>query len=806
MGTTSTNDVGPLVGVPSPPGELRERPAVRSRGSGASAATLDRLRLLAGLGIAGVMTAAPLAIGTVHPVTRAVVFLGCAAVLAIVLVQRHLDGKRLVISPPFMGLALAVVLAIAQLVPLPRAIVALLSPHAHELFETALGPYRVHALSLDPWATAEEVTKLAAYLAFFVAVAAFASQHQRRTRIIKIVAAVATLVAAVGFVQAIAGTDSILFFYKPARQFGAIVRGTFVNPNHFGALLTLGAPCALLLALNRPRWPLLAWIPVAVINVAAVLTMTRASTLSVLLAQGIALGLLRAGQRRVVEGREWRWGLAAGAVVAVSVGVAILGVDYVRNAWSKNLLAELGDPESKFQAWRHALRLVHDYPLTGVGRGAFVEAFTLVSPVAGRTRFLFLENGGLQTVVDFGIPGALLLAGLLGWTAVASWRRLARDRILIAPFAALVGLAVHDLVDFSVELPGVGLVAVALLATLHGTRDSGDETEGRRVVVRRGFLLFPAALAALALGTALFVRRADASGAVLARTARDPRHSAGEVLAQGERLRRRHPADYYIPLVVAARLAHERHPDSIRWINASLRLNPAEAAPHQLAAGLLAQAGRKAQALLEYRCAVASAVDPGAVWTEAARRYPRLDDLIAATPDDSRHLARLADWLVGARRKGDAISVQRRLLERDPRDVRALQALVGLDIDAGDGAAAVQHVRALAALDDSPSTRRLKARTLILSGDLAAAGVILDAGIDLTPETFDLELALADALSRRDKPADARLRLDHAAQVWSADEPLRPRLHEVRAIIERRAGNEHQAQWELDRRKDLLGQ
>src|SRR5688572_25186678 len=86
-----------------------------------------------GAGVLALPAFAALAIGTVDEETRTAVFLGAAALLALVLVDRLAGKKRVPITIPTVALAVACAATAAQLVPLPPAVVALLSPSAHEL-------------------------------------------------------------------------------------------------------------------------------------------------------------------------------------------------------------------------------------------------------------------------------------------------------------------------------------------------------------------------------------------------------------------------------------------------------------------------------------------------------------------------------------------------------------------------------------------------------------------------------------------------------------------------------------------------
>src|SRR5262249_46749211 len=152
---------------------------------------------------------------------------------------------------------------------------------------------------------------------------------------------------------------------------------------------------------------------------------------------------------------------------------------------------------------------------------------------------------------------------------------------------------------------------------------------------------------------------------------RDTHAPLSHVLEAATAAQARHPADYFLDALVAERLARDDHPDTIRWLNAAIYLNPRYSDAHLIAARLLARAGRKSQALFEYRNAAATARDARAVWEYAVTTYPALDDLVATCPEEAPLLALLAKWLDAKGRGGDAETVYLRVLTIDPRHVRA---------------------------------------------------------------------------------------------------------------------------------------
>jgi Tfp pilus assembly protein PilF len=400
------------------------------------------------------------------------------------------------------------------------------------------------------------------------------------------------------------------------------------------------------------------------------------------------------------------------------------------------------------------------------------------------------------------VPVATLLVLLAGWAFLVAIRRLGEDPLAIGALAGLAALVVHDMVDFSVEVPGVALPALALASVLFSRRSSETEVGRRRIRVHEVYYLVPALLAAVVVAQWWFPS-AGADGAELARRARDPSVSTARVLALGEEMRRRHPADYYIHAVVAERLARARHAETIGWLNDAIYLNPTYPATHLIAAEVLADAGRTRQALFEYKQAASGSRNPRDVWQLMLPRFSTRDDLVAACPDGAAHLGLLAKWLGAKGRAADAEEVWAMALARDPTYLRAATELARLAVARGDAPLAATRVAALAAIDEGPATRVLKIKERILAGDLEAATRMIDAAAERTGEALDAEFAVVDALGKAGRNDDARQRLERLEKRWILDRTGRIRLHEARAEVERRAGNEHQYRWELEQRDRL---
>jgi hypothetical protein len=412
-------------------------------------------------------------------------------------------------------------------------------------------------------------------------------------------------------------------------------------------------------------------------------------------------------------------------------------------------------------------------------------------------RFEWAENAPLQVLLDWGIPAGLAILCLTVW---AVWRGVrARDRedpLAAGALAGVVAVGIHELADFAVELPGVALPALAVLSTLYFRR---GETTGAKLLPHPALWAVPVLLI-LPLLAESRMRTAAEDGAALVALARNPLVVTARVTAFGEDAHRRHPADAYLLTVVAERLGRDHHPDTLRWVNLAMERNPVHPIPHLMAAEVLADAGRKSQALVEYRLAVAGSPDPRPfIFPRVRARYPDIADLIAATP--ARGLWVLGKWLRPLS-PADAETVFERLVEIEPGHVPARRALVAMALGRRDARKAAEHLRALQEVDQGLDTIRLAARERLLAGDVVSAVRLVDSLGERSAETFALELELADGMSGAGAHSAARARLDRLLG-WSLSTAQRMRLHEIRAENERRAGNEHQSRWELEQRDRL---
>lgn len=251
---------------------------------------------IVGCGLAALVLFTPLAFGSVETwavtvVEAAIFFIGAAALAAVALAPREdrsggigaqaglaapvREGRSSVRIEPLIVVFAVVVLF--QLVPLPNAVVSLLSPRASALYERTVPGYTagssadfdewllasdasraeiqskpgggVHApLSYSPPLTRDRLVLFSAWAVLFLVAARRFRDRDRSRRMIVWITFVGVGVAIVGLFQLLAGNGKVLWLRNPppaSRPFGP-----FVNPNHFAGYMELIVPLALGLLLT----------------------------------------------------------------------------------------------------------------------------------------------------------------------------------------------------------------------------------------------------------------------------------------------------------------------------------------------------------------------------------------------------------------------------------------------------------------------------------------------------------------------------------------------------------------------------
>jgi len=599
-----------------------------------------------------------------------------------------------------------------QLVPLPFALVRVLSPNSAEAWSGALAPFGEAApgfitLSVDPSGTALEVLKGSAYACLVVAVFGAAAAWGTAS-VAMLLFASALLVALITFAHGALDIQKIFGLYAPPNLSDRWTRGPFVNGNNLAGYLNLGAlaGCGLWAA---GRGGALRFVPAFGVPLLVTLVLLSGSRGGViaLVVSGLIFGASMVkfwGARPVV---------AAGAVLLVG-GIGAVTFAALADARHVQALADQA-LSGKILGWRWSLAMIQDFPIFGVGRGAFETAFHPYrgsfphdwSPV-----FAHAENIVVDWVSEWGVPVVLGLIGVVVASMPQIVRRMRRDPHLAGLWLGAFALILQGLSDFGVELFAIGAAFVTAIAAGSASSVKPEGGAGwRRFVpvaaVGAGLVI----VVGLGANPVALDREAIARAAV----AVEPKDAArvAELRAELHRLTLRHPGEPYFPLI-GATLAARTHGDRMPWLARSLARGPRYGGVHLGLADALYAKKRRSQALMHVRLAARydSSLE-GDAFRRALAWSRSVAELAAAFPEGSEGGALFRELCERVPHRA-RVECFREALRREPTRESLASELVDALVTALDGAAA--PCAGVAAADCRAEADRVLAAASALAG------------------------------------------------------------------------------------------
>jgi uncharacterized membrane protein len=423
----------------------------------------------------------PLAYGTVEPWSEAIaelVILGMGLVWLLAML-RHWE-LRVELPSGWQPAVIFLGLIVIQALPLPNALVSLISPGAATLTREAWaftgGIAGTTALSLQPDATWRMTLKFLALALFFLVIYNTYRTHAQVRRAVWVMIGMGTLLALFGIVQRM--TWNGRFYWVGPEAPGPSAFGPFVNRTHFAGLIVVIVPMAMALVLAGRRDParhrhsrdwrarlrtwnsrdagpasLIPWL-IFLMGGAALVGGSRGGLLALLASLLLMIGLGARGSAG--GGRAGRIALAS--VLIVLTGIWI-GGDIIYGIVG-HLAEEIGQPEEslRLHVWADALDLWRQFPALGTGLATFGIVFPMVRTLPAPVTFTHAESDWLQLLTDTGAVGLLLILMSVGMGALALLRcyREGHSRwsrtLALAGLVALLGAAVQGIANFNLPV------------------------------------------------------------------------------------------------------------------------------------------------------------------------------------------------------------------------------------------------------------------------------------------------------------------------------------------------------------------
>jgi tetratricopeptide (TPR) repeat protein len=444
--------------------------------------------------LTGLLAFMPLAFGVVHAWSEEVVMaLSSAMVICLLLRCLFHRGCGLRWTWAYIPIVLLLLIVVLQLVPLPVRWISALSPNTVPLKTELLGgladaggSWESMTLTFYPHATIHDLRLMLAAVGVFVVVFNVFRDPPQITWLLKAIATIGGLIAAVTLAQYLFGNGRFYWLIPSAHYQG--LSGPFVNHSNYGQFMNLSIGAALGLFLVRlgetsrrhetlsrdlparrmpdSSWPL-CLLPVGVALTAATvfLSLTRGGVISMLVAGGFTALLLCT--RRSLRGHTW---IIVAVILAGFPCVLYAGFDavYDRLASLQNLRnVEAG----RLQILKDIAVIWTRFPIFGTGLGTH----SVVYPMHDRSTMVplaaYAENEYAQVLEETGLLGlgVLVILGGIVWSGYARCVRHGAEPICSAAYGlgfGLLAVLIHSLSDFGQHLPANGVLSATFCALL----------------------------------------------------------------------------------------------------------------------------------------------------------------------------------------------------------------------------------------------------------------------------------------------------------------------------------------------------
>jgi O-antigen ligase len=377
-----------------------------------------------------------------------------------------------------------------QAVPLPAALVRLISPGAYalrELYAPEFARMKFMSLSVAPWQTLRAGLELLSFFILGFLVVRTINRGSQIRRLIFVLIGSGVFQALYGLYE-LAAKEPRILFYRKLFSLNSVT-GTFVNRSHLSGYLEMIVPLAVGLLIARMN---LFSFGAKGLKEKFVLMMSQGAAANALIAAGVvvmSLGIVfsnsrsglvvlvfsfflftglsvlafgRVGYRELWTRNVIRVTVAVILVMALSIGIG----STIQRFGLDNLLHE-----DRPLYWANAAGIVGHFPLFGTGFGTFASAYPAFETQGGPEMLLtHAHNDYLEYLSELGIAGSLLFFGLIFYLAIRAflaWKSRRNPEVKGLALGGLVsvfGMGVHAVTDFNLHVPANMLLFAVVLS------------------------------------------------------------------------------------------------------------------------------------------------------------------------------------------------------------------------------------------------------------------------------------------------------------------------------------------------------
>jgi len=474
----------------------------------------------------------PLAFGAVEKWSLTLVQALSFLTFGLYVLTRLIKKKPIYQAPGLLPLMLFLCFLLFQLVPLPPAILKLLSPQSYDIYQQTLGiiePSAWLSISIHKKATLEEFFRYASYVSFYYLAIQLLADKKKLQKTVYVIVIFASLLVFFSLIQHFTSINTIYWLREISGN--VVIFGPYLNHNHFAGLMEMIFPIALALFLYlKPRikyeislrekivevfdpqgsnvYLLLGFASVLIVT-SIVISLSRGAMISICLAMILFVILLILRSKRKKNGI-----VLVLFLVLVVLSISWFGWDDVFQRFGK-LTTERGTiHEARFVFWKDSVNIIKDFPVTGTGFGTFANIYPRYRTYTSPLSVLHAHNDYLELLIEGGLIGFALVTWFLLVVLMKTLRvyRQRRERfslyLYLGCLTGISSLLFHSLTDFNMHIGANGLYyffMIGLLVSAANTKFRGDPAESllkKSASIRLKLLTFSITTAMLTTGVA----------------------------------------------------------------------------------------------------------------------------------------------------------------------------------------------------------------------------------------------------------------------------------------------------------------
>ncbi|HXX53154.1 MAG TPA: O-antigen ligase family protein [Thermodesulfovibrionales bacterium] len=362
-----------------------------------------------------------------------------------------------------------------QLIPLPLSLLATVQPTLKDVITIAPNASSMfHSISVYPFATEKEASRLFIYLAVFSMAAFGLRDKDGEYGVIRSLIVFGFILGVFALIQHATSNGKIYWFWSPISRNAFLTFGPFVNRDHFAGFIGMIIPFSIGIAFmskSIEKKIIYAFLGIGM-AIALFFTLSRGGIIS------FFAGLLAFSYVLLTRG------ISKKKLIPIALFVLVLmfyllffGISPIIEKFAQSKEAST----SRFLAWQATLSAFRDYPVLGSGLGTFQYIFKVYQPEGLRLYWAHAHNDYLELLLELGIVGSIIVVIffliVLGKIMRTDWK--GKNLYLGASLlSSITTIAVHSMVDFNLHIPSNAILfslilglAVSLSRAKEGTSE-----------------------------------------------------------------------------------------------------------------------------------------------------------------------------------------------------------------------------------------------------------------------------------------------------------------------------------------------